>query len=214
MRAPDGADLSDPAFRRRAWWHFQLFDHAALRILWSNFDKVADGVYRSNQPSPAQLRRYRERGIVAVLNLRGADGNGAWLFEEEACRALGLELRVARIYARRAAKGPEITRLIDTMRDMPRPFVMHCKSGADRAGLAAVLYKVVIEGAPLAEARRHLSMRYLHSDRTATGIVDHIFDLYEARNAEEPIGMETWFRTEYDHAAVTRSFERKHTGGR
>lgn len=214
LRNSFGDDIATPRNRRRAWWHFQLFDHAFLRIPWTNFDKVTDGVFRSNHPDRRRIRLYRDRGIVAILSLRGAGKGASWLFEKEACEEFGLELHVARIYARKAAKRHEIVHLIDTMRAMPKPFVMHCKSGADRAGFASVLYRAIIEGAPLAEARKQLGVRYIHFDWTATGIVDHILDLYEARNTESPIDMETWFRTEYDHKVARESFARKRAGHR
>ncbi|WP_116132242.1 tyrosine-protein phosphatase [Tropicimonas sp. IMCC34043] len=214
MRTSFGDDISTPTQRRQAWWHFQLFDHAFLRVPWTNFDKVAEGVYRSNHPDPRRLARYKKRGIVAVLNLRGEDGYSPWLFEKEACDALGLKLYVAKIYARKAARRNEIIALIDIMRTIEKPFVMHCKSGADRAGFASVLYKAIIEGVPVAEARKHLALKYIHLDWTATGIVDHIIDMYEARNAESPITMEEWFRTEYDHKEANRSFAAKQSARR
>lgn len=212
LRRSFGDDISTPKMRRQAWWHFNLFDHSFLRVPWTNFDKVSEGVYRSNHPGPRRLVRYKEMGIRAVLNLRGADGYSPWLFEEEACRELGLELRVAKIYARKAAKRHEIVRLIDTMREMPKPFVMHCKSGADRAGFAAVLYRAIIDGAPIEEARKHLAVKYIHFDWTDTGIVDHIIDIYVLRNAHAPIGLEEWIRTEYDHRVATESFAAKQAG--
>jgi protein tyrosine phosphatase (PTP) superfamily phosphohydrolase (DUF442 family) len=203
-----GRDIGTPGARALSWLHFHLFDHAWLRGPWTNFDRVAEGVYRSNHPGPRRLARYRRMGIRAVLNLRGDDGYAPWLFEEEACRALGLDLRVAKIYARKPATRAEMIRLIDTLREMPKPFVLHCKSGADRAGLAAVLYAHVIDGQPLAEARRHLHWRYIHFKGTATGVVDHILDMYEARAAESPISLEDWIRTEYTARDAAISFAR------
>lgn len=206
VRRSFGDDISTPAARMWTWWHFHLFDHAFLRTFWTNFDTVAPGVYRSNHPGPARLAKYKAMGIRTVLNLRGQDGYSPWLFEQEACDRLGLTLEVAKIYARKPARRSEILTLIATMRRIEKPFVMHCKSGADRAGFAAVLYLVIIEKVPLAEARKHLALRYIHFDWTPTGVVDHILDLYEARNARAPIDMETWFATEYDHRAVAESF--------
>ena len=209
VRKSFGNDLSTPWGRRQAWLHFHLFDHAFLRAAWTNWDRVAEGVYRSNHPGPARLRRWKARGIKGVLNLRGNDGYSPWLLEEETCAALGLELRCAKIYARNPATRKEMIRLIDTMRAMPRPFVMHCKSGADRAGLAALIYAHVIDGQPLAQARRHLHWRYIHFSHTRTGIVDHIVDMYEARAAQSPIGMEAWLRTEYTAQEAAESFAAK-----
>lgn len=201
-----GTDLATPGGRMLTWLNFHLFDHAYLRWSWTNFDRVAEGVYRSNHPGPRRLARYKRMGIRAVLNLRGDDGLAPWLLEEEACRRLGLDLRVAKIYARKPATRAELIRLIETMRAMPRPFVMHCKSGADRAGLAAALYAHVVDGQSLAEARRHLHWRYVHLRSSRTGIVDHILDMYEARAAEQPIGLEEWIRTEYSARDAAISF--------
>ncbi|WP_232830769.1 tyrosine-protein phosphatase [Tropicimonas sp. IMCC34011] len=209
VRNSFGDDISTPAKRRQALVHFHLMDHAVLRLPWTNFDKVAEGVYRSNHPGPARLRRYKEMGITTILNLRGEDRYSPWLFEKEACDALGLRLVTAKIYARKAAKRREILKLVDTLKSIDKPFLLHCKSGADRAGFAAVLYRVIVEGVPLEEARSHLSLRYLHLKWTRTGIVDHILDVYEDRNAEAPIGLEEWFRTEYDPKAIEASFNER-----
>lgn len=206
VRTSFGDDISTPRGRRLAWLHFHLFDHAFLRTVWTNFDTVAPGVYRSNHPGPRRLARYKAMGIRSVLNLRGRDRFSPWLFEEEACARLGLTLEVAKIYARKPASRGEILTLIETMRRIEKPFVLHCKSGADRAGFAAVVYLAVIEGVPLAEARRHLALKYIHFTWTATGVVDHIFDVYEADNAHEPIGLEEWFATKYDHYDIAESF--------
>jgi len=208
MRRAFGTDISTPRARALAWLHFHLFDHAYLRVPWTNFDRVAEGVYRSNHPGPGRLARYRRRGIRGILNLRGDDGEAPWLFEEEACRNLGLELRTAKIYARKPATRAEMARLLDTMRAMPKPFVMHCKSGADRAGLAAVIYAHAIDGQPLEQAKKHLHWRYVHLKSSKTGVVDHIVEMYERRAAESPIGMEAWLRTEYNARDAAISFAR------
>ena len=207
LRTSFGDDLSTPEKRRQAWWHFQLFDHAFLRVWWTNFDKVADGVYRSNHPGPKRLENYAEMGIKSVLNLRGADGYSPWLFEEEACKRLGLELHVAKIYARKTATREELLHLIDKMRTVPKPFVLHCKSGADRAGLASVLYKLAIEGAPLEEAQKHFSWRYVHLKSSKTGVVDYIVDRWAVRHKETGIGIEDWLRTEYDRNQIQADFD-------
>ncbi|MEM1429030.1 MAG: tyrosine-protein phosphatase [Pseudomonadota bacterium] len=208
MRQSFGKDISTPGARLWSWLHFHLFDHGFLRVPWTNFDKVAEGVYRSNHPGPWRLKRYKRMGIRSILNLRGENSESPWLFEEEACRKLGMNLYVAKIYARKPATRREMIRLIDTMRVIEKPFVMHCKSGADRAGLAAVYYAHIIDGQPLAEARKHLHWRYCHLKSSKTGVVDHILDLYEERAARDPISLEAWLRTEYNTRDVAVSFAR------
>ena len=97
------------------------------------------------------------------------------------------------------SKRHEILHLIETFRGMERPFVMHGKSGADRVGFASVLYRAIIDGGPVPEARSYLSLRYMHLSSGATGIADPILGTYEARNASSPISLEERFCAEHDH---------------
>lgn len=206
LRKSVRGDMDTARGRRVARLQYHLFDHAFLRVLWTNFDKVADGVYRSNQPTFARFRRMKAMGITSVLNLRGASVESPYQFEVDACEKLGLTLVNAKIYARKAAGREELLHLIDCFRSIEKPFVMHCKSGADRAGFASVLYLMVMEGKSLEEARKHLSVRYIHFKWTKTGIVDHIFDMYEDYNAHTPISIEDWIATVYDKSDANRSF--------
>ncbi len=195
-------DLTDPRQRRRAWLLYHLTDHALLRLRWSNMAEVAPGVWRSNQPTHARFAALKAMGIRTVLNLRGPGRAPFFLFARESCEALGLTLVTVALQARRAPERRHVLALFEAFRSIERPFLMHCKSGADRAGFASALYVLAHEGATVAEARRHLSFRYLHVRASRTGILDHILDLYEARLVRGPIGVEAWFATEYDAAAA------------
>ena len=201
-----GHDITDPAERRRSQWHLDWLDHGILRRRWHNFDQVAPGVYRSNHPNHSRFAAYAQMGIKTVLNLRGAALQPHHLFDVESCAALGLTVVNVQMAARRAPDRDELLALLDAFATMERPFLMHCKSGADRTGLAAAIYLMVHEGADIGSARRQLSFRYVHIRRTSTGILDHFLDVYAARAAQSPIGIADWIKTEYDRAALTRSF--------
>ena len=110
--------------------------------------------------------------------------------------------------SRRAPERAEVLKLFEAFRTLEKPFLLHCKSGADRSGFAAALYLIAHEGASVAEARRHLSFRYLHLKRSRAGVLGHILDLYEARLERGPIGIEDWFATEYDADAAQAGFGR------
>jgi protein tyrosine phosphatase (PTP) superfamily phosphohydrolase (DUF442 family) len=209
LRTSWGDDISTPALRRQAKWHFHLFDHAWLRILWTNFDEVAPGVYRSNQPDHARLSKLRDMGIRTIVNLRGTPRQSHYLFEEESCAALGLTMVNLHLNARRAAPRSELLALIETLRTAEKPLLVHCKSGADRAGLAAAIHLLAVEERSLAEARRQLGPAYIHFRWSRTGICDHLLDAYEARLAQGAIGFEDWIATEYDPAALEASFAAK-----
>ena len=194
----------------RAWWHYQLVDHGFLRYGWTNFDQVAPGVFRSNHPHEARLRAYRDRGVRAVLNLRGEGDAPSYRMEKAACAALGLELISVKFAARGAPNRDRLLDLFAAFDRIQRPFLMHCKSGADRAGLASVLY-LLDQGTPLEEARRHLSPRYLHLKWTKTGIQDAFLDVYADRLRRGPIAIRDWVRDEYDPEDVRRLFAGRRT---
>lgn len=210
LRASYNTDLSTPENRRRADIYNLWFDHAVLRKVWTNFFQVAPGVYRSNQPTHERFVRLKANGVRAILNLRGAAGAAHYLVEEESCRALGLSLVNCSLQARDAAPPETILAVIRAFREIDKPFVMHCKSGADRAGFASAIYLLVIERRPMAEARKMLGVKYLHLKWSRAGILDYILDQYEAREAQSPIGFEQWVATEYDHLALQATYHATH----
>lgn len=204
FRRSFGRDISTPRDRWRSHLHYQLFDHAILRHWWTNFAQVAPGVYRSNQPTHARLRRAKRRGIKTILTLRGQGNWAHHLFEKESCAALGLTMVSVSLNARNAPPRDELLRLIALFREIEKPFLMHCKSGADRAGLASAIYLLAIEGRPLAEARKQLSLRFLHLKSTGTGILDALLDLYEPHEGE--MSFEHWLEHHYDPDTLTAHF--------
>ena len=206
MRRSFSGDLSDPENRRRAERHFKWLDHGVLRNLWHNFSEVAPGVYRTNHPDHARFTAYANMGIKTVLNLRGEGREPHYLLEVESCSALGLTLVSIPLSARKAPYRERLLELIAAFETMEKPFLIHCKSGADRTGLAAALYLMIHEGQTVEDATDQLSLRYLHIRRTSTGILDHFFDVYAARNAQSPIDIVDWIKTEYDREALIESF--------
>jgi protein tyrosine/serine phosphatase len=130
-----------------------------------NLHAVEAGVlYRSAQPSAAELAStVRQYGIKSVLNLRGPNAGSPW-YEEElaASRALGLAHYDYSLSAKRFVTGGQIADIVKILREAPKPLLIHCKSGSDRAGLVAALYRYVIAGASATEADRELSLVYGH----------------------------------------------------
>ncbi|HKS89095.1 MAG TPA: dual specificity protein phosphatase family protein [Stellaceae bacterium] len=153
-------------------------------LIWDdNFHAVRAGVlYRSAQPSGADLRSAAQRhGIRSVLNLRGANPGSAWYDEEiAASRALGLVHYDYALSARRFVTGRQIGDLIAILRAAPKPLLIHCMSGADRAGLVAALYRYAVMGVSAADADRELSLVYGHFPylTSRTGAMDRSFWAY------------------------------------
>ncbi len=202
-----GNDISTARARRRAKLHFHLVDHGLLRTFWSNLDQIAPGVWRSNQPSQSRLKTYQRMGIKTVLNLRGVTSRSPYLFEKEACRELGIAMVNHKLSARTLARKTQLMALLDSFETIEKPFVMHCKSGADRAGLASALYLLHIEGASIAEAKQQLSFRYIHIRASKTGVLDHMLDTYAADTAINPMPIRDWIATRYNRKRLQRQFE-------
>ena len=207
VRTSFGRDISSISGRFWAHIHFHLMDHAFLRVYWNNFHQVCDEVYRANQPSPAHLKSYRDKGIKAVLNLRGFVQQSYALFEEDSCKKLGLKLISIPLSSSSAPQPEKLLEIIDIMEKIPKPFVLHCKSGADRAGLVSALYLIVIKKLSVAEAKKQLSFKYLHLDFTKTGILDYIFDVFSERSKIEDIDFCEWLQKEYNPDILNSSFK-------
>lgn len=199
-------DLSTRAGRRNAWLDALFVDHAVLRLGWTNFAPVVPGVlYRSNHPVPFQLSRFvRRAGLRTLINLRGQCRNGSDALSREAAHRLRLDFYDMAMESRGAPHRDRILRLAEIYRTMRRPALIHCKSGADRAGIAAALF-VLIEGGSVAEARRQLSLRFGHIRQSGTGILDAFLDIYE-KDGEGRKPFLDWVAEDYDEQALRAAF--------
>jgi protein tyrosine/serine phosphatase len=200
-------DLSSARGRLGAWSDSLLVDHAVFRLPWSNFAEVVPGkLYRCNHPTPGRLAALKRRyGLRTLINLRGHRKCGSDALSREAAAQLGL-IHIDMAFESRGAPHRErILRFHEIYRGLQAPALMHCKSGADRAGLAAGL-AILFEGGSSADALRQLSWRFGHFSRARTGILDAFFQLY-AREAEGRIAFLEWVTQNYDEFALKRAFQ-------
>ena len=207
-------DLETEKGRKWARWNYRWLDHGVLRKRWTNLDEIAPGVWRSNHPDRERLERYRDMGIRTVVTLRGESRAAAHMFEMEDCAALGLTLVVTKLSARSLVTKEQMLSVLDLFERIEKPFVMHCKSGADRAGLASAMWMMHMEGKPLEEAREQLSFKYLHIRRSKTGILDFVLDQFEADTQETPMSFREWVEARYDGDRLTEDFARARAEGR
>lgn len=198
--------LTLPGARRRAWVDSLFVDHAVFRTVWDNFAEVVPGkLYRCNHPTPARLARaVRRHHIHTLINLRGHRRCGSDALSRDAARTLGLDHIDMAFESRGAPHRDRILRFHGIYRSIAAPTLMHCKSGADRAGLAAGL-AILFEGGTAADALRQLSWRYGHFNRSRTGILDAFFLRYQAE-AEGRIPFLDWVGHHYDEAALKGDF--------
>ena len=177
-----------------------------FRTVWTNFAEVIPGrLYRSNHPTPGHLATTSRRlGLRTVVNLRGQRKCGSDALSRSAAARLGLMHVDMAFESRGAPHRDRILRFADIYRTLQTPALMHCKSGADRAGLASGL-AIMFEGGTAAEALKQLSWRFGHWRRARTGVLDAFFLRYAA-DAEGRLPFMDWVRTEYDEAALKRDF--------
>jgi protein tyrosine/serine phosphatase len=153
-----------------------------------NLHAVSEGVlYRSAQLSKSETRwAVREYAVKSVLNLRGAHKGQSWYDDEIAAAGeLGLAHFDYPLSAKRFVTSQQIKEVLDIVRKAPKPLLIHCKSGADRAGLVAALYRFSETGASAAEADRELSLVYGHFPylTSRSGAMDDSFWAFVHRTA-------------------------------
>jgi protein tyrosine/serine phosphatase len=200
-------DLSTKSGRRNAWVDALFVDHAILRIFWTNFAAVQPGVlYRSNHPTPGNLAAFtRKVGLKSLINLRGQAKNGSDALSRDTAARLGLDFYDMALESRGAPQKDRILRIADIYTTMKAPGLIHCKSGADRAGLAAALF-VMIKGGTVKQAMEQLSLRFGHIKQSKTGILDLFFAAY-ARDGEGKKPFLDWVREDYSEDALRAAFK-------
>ncbi|WP_051071727.1 tyrosine-protein phosphatase [Azoarcus sp. KH32C] len=196
-----------PQARLRAWLNMHIVDHGFFRAAYNNFHDLGGGMYRCSQPSPAQIRRYHKRyGIRSIVNLRGSSEYGSYELERDVCRELGITLHDIRLHSRIPPSAERVRELRDLFEMMEYPALMHCKSGADRAGLGAALYRIFHLKHAVADTLEELSWRYGHFKQARTGVLDFFLMSYLAYNALKPIEFMDWVQTVYDDRKLKSQF--------
>jgi protein tyrosine/serine phosphatase len=186
-----------------------LVDHGIFRLAYLNSHRMSDKAWRSAQPAPYQLRGFAKAGVRTVVNLRGIRDCGSFWLEQRACQKYGMKLVNFQIRSRAAPSRAELWGAKRLFEEIEYPVLMHCKSGADRAGLISVLYRHLHEGVPMEEAKKELSFKYGHIRQAHTGILDYFFERYIAYNAVSPMPFFQWVDTVYDPDELRRTFRSK-----
>ncbi len=200
-------DLATTEGRRRARYDLTWGDHGFLRARFRNLHQISPEMYRANQPSPEHIERYaKDLGLKTIINLRGKSPKGYYLLEKEACEANGIELVDFQVFSRDTPTRETFDGARDLFNSIAYPALMHCKSGADRAGLASVLYMHFRQGLSIREAKEQLSFKYLHIRAGKTGILDFVFDRYLEQGEPKGLSFIDWINTDYDRDALKTLF--------
>ena len=198
--------MISPSQRAVGWFERMFIDHAIFRLTHHNLSEVATGVWRSSQPGPRDIRRMKAMGINTIVNLRGNRDCASYLLEVAACRRHGIELIDFPIRSREPPSRETLHALKPLFAPIRRPVLFHCKVGADRAGIMAALYLLVIEDAAVEVAQRQLSWRFGHVRYSRAGILDQFLEDYRLHHAQTGEDFLSWVDTTYDQLAMKRNF--------
>jgi protein tyrosine/serine phosphatase len=200
-------DLTTAAGRFKARWNYFWTDHAFLRLVFQNAFWIDDKLVRANQPSPHHLAFWKKRGIRTIINLRGGFDGSFYAIEKDACEKLGLNLVSFTVTSRDAPSREQVLGAVDLFNSIEYPALMHCKSGADRAGIMSVLYRYLHKGEPIEEAVKELGFHRLHIKHGKTGVLDYVFERYFEEGKPKGLSFLEWVKSpEYDHKQIKADF--------
>lgn len=104
----------------------------------SNFYKIDDKLYRSEQPLQSALQELQSMGIPNVLNLR--------FFHDNNDEAVGTNLNLFHVRMDPYnVDDATVIRALQTIRHINGPVVVHCWRGADRTGLIVAMYRLLYQ---------------------------------------------------------------------
>ena len=205
-------DLSTTRGRLATYLHHIWYDHAYLRLAFSNAHWLSDEMVRANQPWPFQVKAWADRGVRTIVNLRhGVDAHH--VLEKEACDRYGVKQVYFVMWSREAPSRDQVLGAKALFDQLEYPAMMHCKSGADRAGVMSVLYMHFRKGLPIRQAIDQLHLRFGHFRVGNTGVLDFTFERYLEDAEPKGISFEDWVMSPaYDPPAIRSAFKAKWWG--
>lgn len=204
---------SDAPWLRRAagpmlcYLDMLVVDYGVVRLFFNNRHRVGQDAWRSAQPAPYHIAMMARRGIKTIINLRGDQSAGTKWLEEQACARHGVNLINLKLRSRAPPTRQELWAVREVLQRADYPILVHCKSGADRAGLMSVMIRHVRDGEPIADAINQLSLRFGHIRQADTGVLDEVFQRYLEDAAKAPIEFWHWVDTVYDPSDIQRAFK-------
>ena len=202
-----------PAWLRRvaakpaSYFDMLFIDHGIFRVAYGNRHRIDADAWRAAQPTPKQIKAIARSGVRTIVNLRGERLCGSYWLEQAACQRHGVKLVNYQVRSRAAPSIEELRGARQLFETVEYPMLMHCKSGADRAGLMSVLYQHLRGGVPMEEAIKQLSLRYGHIRQADTGVLDAFFERYLSDTKTRPMPFFEWVETVYDPDELKSTFQ-------
>lgn len=147
----------------------------------NRYEVLPGQMWRSGQPTSEELAQLvDELDLRSVLNLRDEKDGKEWYESERRLVAeRGLWWGTVTLSGRRPPSPDDLAALLDALADAPRPLLIHCHWGVERAGLASAL-AVLLEGGTLDEARDHFALRFGFYPSLSGSQLPEVLDDYEA----------------------------------
>lgn len=151
---------------------FILAGRLGYNFFTDNVHTVIPGeIYRTAQLDHAGLKKYtKQLDIKAIINLRGVWKNDHWYqVESQFAKKHYLHYYPIQFSAYELPSKQELRELVQLLETAPKPLMVHCEGGADRAGMAAAISVILFDHqATFSQIQRQVSWRYnVISSRTA-----------------------------------------------
>lgn len=157
-----------------------------------NFHAVDPGkFYRSAQLTKDEFTEIIEKfKIKTVINLQGDRPGYQWYDQEMAAMAeMGVTHYDISMATENIPRKENLVRLLEIYKTAERPILVHCRSGADRAGEASAIYAMEFMGQSKKEALKQLHLKFLHVESFVPS-KKYFVNLYQGKN---------WAQKSYDH---------------
>ena len=183
-------------------------DHGIFRLFWNSWAKLPGDMYRSNQPYPFQIKRYiKKYDIKSILNLRGERNCSSYFLEKNFCDKNNIKLYNFPISSRDLPDKEKLLNFEILLNNIDYPCIMHCKSGADRAGLGAALYLIYKQKYSIEKASKQLTFKHLHIKYAKTGILDFFFQQVINEKIKNKSEFLNWITKNYDKKSLKQNYK-------
>lgn len=104
----------------------------------NNFYQVSNDIYRSEQLSLKQIKQLDKFGIKTIINLR------LWHSDRDKVVNTGItevwiNMRAGNI------SDKKIIQILKTIKNSPKPILIHCWHGSDRTGVVVAMYRLIFQ---------------------------------------------------------------------
>lgn len=107
--------------------------------LLSNLYRVDENLFRSEQPKAPAMKELERMGVQSILNLRRTKS------DNRKAKNTNLDLRHVRINTW-TIEYNELVAAMKEIKTAPKPVLVHCMHGSDRAGAVVAAYRITFNG--------------------------------------------------------------------